>query len=125
MMMFQSKFVFEIIRGKSVSWNAQNRKDDGTDLLTAWRIHKNQFYLGGITWWLVYKYANSLFWWISPIAIGLILSIPISVLTSKSKIGLWLKRNNYFLIKEEKQIPNIITQFHYWNDELKKQIIEN
>ena len=40
MMLFQSKFVFDILRGKSVGWNAQNRGDEGTSWQTAWQIHK-------------------------------------------------------------------------------------
>ncbi len=120
MMIFQSKFIFDILRGQSVSWNAQNRGDDGTDIKTAWHIHKNQFFLGIITWFLVYKYANALFWWLSPITIGLILSIPLSVITSKTNIGLWLKKHNYFVIKEEREIPEIVLNTLYWEKEIKK-----
>ena len=117
MMIFQSKFVFDILRGKSVGWNAQNR-DEGTSWKTAWSVHKNHLLLGLITWILVYKYANSLFWWISPVTIGLILSMPISVFTSKTNIGLWLKKHNYFTIKEENQVPLIITNTLKWEEKL-------
>lgn len=117
MMIFQSKFVFDILRGKSVGWNAQNR-DEGTSWKTAWNVHKNHLLLGLITWILVYKYANSLFWWISPVTIGLILSMPISVFTSKTNIGLWLKKHNYFTIKEENQVPLIITNTLKWEEKL-------
>ena len=44
---------------------------------------------------------RSFFWWNSPIFIPLILSIPISVWSSRAKTGQWLRKLGLFLIPEE------------------------
>ena len=109
MMMFQSKFVFEIFTGHSVSWNTQNRDDEGTSFRDAFGRHIWHTLLGIVTTFIVAFYAQPLFWWMLPITAGLMLSIPISMITSREKVGLWFKKHNYFLIPEETKVPEIIT----------------
>ena len=107
MMMFQSKFVFEILSGHSVSWNTQNRGEEGTGLKEAIKRHFWHMVLGIITTIVVALYARELFWWMLPITVGLMLSIPLSMITSKVSIGNWAKKHHYFLIPEEKEVPEI------------------
>lgn len=114
MMLFQSKFVFDILRGKSVSWNAQNRGDEGTSLATAWQIHKWHTFLGLITALLVWRYAHVLFWWMSPITLGLVLSIPLSVFSSRVSLGNKLKKCGMFVIPEEFFEPTVLARAKYW-----------
>ena len=118
MMLFQSKFVFDILRGKSVAWNAQNRGDEGTDWRTAWRVHKWHTILGAITAAAVWKYAHVLFWWLSPITLGLVLSVPLSVFTSRVSVGQWLKTRGWFLIPEEAEKPTVAQRASFWFSEL-------
>lgn len=108
MMMFQSKFVFEIFTGHSVSWNAQNRTETGTSFKEAWARHFWHMVLGIVTTIIVALYAKSLFWWMMPITVGLILSIPISILTSRVSTGLWAKKHKFFVIPEEIDIPEVM-----------------
>ena len=105
MMMFQSKFVAEIISGKAVSWNTQNRGGDGTSWKEAWHRHKWHTILGIITTIVVAKYATELFWWMLPITLGLMLSIPLSVITSRVAVGYWAQKHNLFKIPEEENPP--------------------
>ncbi len=116
MMMFQSKFVFDIFTGHSVSWNTQNRDDDGTSFQDAFRRHIWHTILGIITTIVVAMYAKSLFWWMLPITVGLMFSIPISMFTSLEKTGLWFKKHNYFVIPEEISVPEIIVQAKKYKD---------
>lgn len=118
MMLFQSKFVFDILRGKSVAWNAQNRGDEGTDWRTAWRVHKWHTILGAVTAAAVWKYAHVLFWWLSPITLGLVLSVPLSVFTSRVSVGQWLKARGWFLIPEEAEKPAVAQRASFWFSEL-------
>lgn len=108
MMLFQSKFVFDILTGHSVSWNTQNRDDGGTSFKDALQRHFWHTLLGIATTLIVAFYAQELFWWMLPITLGLIFSIPISLLTSKVRIGLWAKKHNFFSIPEEISLPNIL-----------------
>ena len=114
MMLFQSKFVFDILRGKSVSWNAQNRGDEGTSWQTAWQIHKWHTILGVVTAMLVWRYAHVLFWWMSPITLGLILSVPMSVLSSRVSVGRKFKECGLFVIPEEIKEPKVLARAKIW-----------
>ena len=114
MMLFQSKFVFDILCGKSVSWNAQNRGDDGTSWRTAWQIHKWHTILGAVTAVAVWKYAHALFWWLSPVTLGLVLSVPMSVISSRAGIGRRLKAHEWLLIPEEAEEPEVLSRTEYW-----------
>ncbi len=109
MMMFQSKFVFDIFAGRDAGWNTQNRDETGTSWKEAWTRHRWHMLLGIATTVIVWKYAHSLFWWMLPITTGLILSIPISVISSREKNGIAARKNKYFVIPEEINVPEILT----------------
>lgn len=114
MMLFQSKFVFDILRGKSVGWNAQNRGDEGTSWQTAWQIHKWHTVLGAVTALVVWKYAHVLFWWLLPITLGLVLVVPLSVISSRVSAGRWLRERGWFVIPEEICEPKVLARAKYW-----------
>ena len=69
---------------------------------------------------MVGLYVQPLFWWMLPITTGLMLSIPISMFTSREKAGLWFKKHNYFLIPEETKIPHIIRAAKKYKEALVK-----
>lgn len=108
MMMFQSRFVFDIFTGHAVSWNTQQRDDQRTTFKTALQYHWGHTLLGIVTLGVVVLYVKPLFWWMLPITAGLILSIPVSMLTSRAQIGVWAKRHHFFVIPEEIHIPEVI-----------------
>ena len=118
MMMFQSKFVLEIISGKSVSWNTQNRGGDGTSWREAWNRHFWHMALGIATTVIVFRYAPELFWWMLPITLGLMLSIPISVWSSRVSVGQKALKRHYFQIPEEVQLPEIAVMAHEYEQKL-------
>ena len=113
-MLFQSKFVFDILRGKTVGWNAQNRGDEGTSWQTAWQIHKWHTVLGAVTALVVWKYAHVLFWWLLPITLGLVLAVPLSVISSRVSAGRWLRERGWFVIPEEICEPKVLARAKYW-----------
>ncbi len=110
MMMFQSKFVFDIFAGNSVSWNTQNRDDTGTSFSEAVARHLSHTILGIVSTIVIWFYAHSIFWWMLPITVGLMLSIPISMFTSRVTNGEWFKKHKFFLIPEETDAPKILRE---------------
>ena len=108
MMMFQSKFVFDIFAGRDAGWKTQNRDDCATSFRLALERHFWHMTLGILTMVVVYFYAPELFWWMLPITIGLTLSVPISMLTSLESAGRWCRSHNFFVIPEEVDEPAII-----------------
>ena len=116
MMMFQSKFVFDIFTGNSVSWNTQNRDETGTPFKEAFRRHIWHMVLGIITTITVWYHAHDLFWWMLPVTVGLMLSVPISMFSSYEKLGRWAERHNYFIIPEEVEKPEVLKKALFWRE---------
>lgn len=110
MMLFQSKMVFDILLGLDAGWNTQNRSETGTRWRDAFKRHIFHTLLGLGVCYVTYRYVPGLFWWTLPIVIGPILSIPISVLSSRESWGIWAKRHNIFLIPEEKKSPDVVRE---------------
>jgi len=100
-MLFHSKFVFFTLLGRQIGWGSQQRDDRSTPWGEALRFHGGGA-LFGLLWGLVaWTYSPKFFWWISPIVIPIVLSVPLSVLTSRTDLGLWLRRRRLLLIPEE------------------------
>lgn len=118
MMMFQSKFVLDVFAGRDAGWKTQNRTDSSTPLSTAWERHKWHMGLGVLTTIVVYLYAYELFWWMLPITLGLMFSIPISMLTSKASAGRWCRKHKLFMIPEEAKEPQIISKASAYKQKL-------
>lgn len=96
-MLFHSWFVIGALLGRSSGWNAQNRDDSGTSWSDAFRFHWWGTALGGVWGWFMYVINPGFFLWLSPIIIGLVLSIPLSVWTSRISIGQKAMRAGLFI----------------------------
>ena len=108
MMIFQTKFVWEILTGQDVGWNTQSR-DGFTTWKEAFERHIGHTVLGVLTTYAVYTQLPALFYWMLPVTLGLMLSIPLSVLSSYEGLGRFAFRHNWFVIPEEKNVPEIVT----------------
>jgi membrane glycosyltransferase len=61
-----------------------------------------------LLWWK----DRTLFWWLSPVLAGWVLSIPLSVWTSKVWLGHWARKRGLFLTPEEVWPTLILKRFH-------------
>jgi membrane glycosyltransferase len=104
-MLFHTKFVVASLLGATVRWSAQNRGSDGTTWSLAFRSHASHTLAGvawgGLLWWV----EPLAFWWFLPIFLGLVLSIPLSVLTSRERLGRALRKRGLFVTPEESVPP--------------------
>ncbi|HLY55191.1 MAG TPA: glucans biosynthesis glucosyltransferase MdoH [Stellaceae bacterium] len=105
MMLFQTLFVVSTLIGRSVSWDAQPRDDRGLSWREGIVRHVGQSIFGLIWAGAVLWVAPDFFWWLTPVIFGLLLAIPLSVWSSRSALGLWLKRHGLFLTPEETDPP--------------------
>ncbi|MEM9282655.1 MAG: glucans biosynthesis glucosyltransferase MdoH [Verrucomicrobiota bacterium] len=105
MMLFHSKFVVWNLIGRTVDWSAQKRGAQGTSWDEAISAHGVQTLFGLAVGLIALLFEPLLFWWLSPVLLGLWLSIPLSVWTSRPEIGLSLKQEKVFLIPEEVDPP--------------------
>jgi membrane glycosyltransferase len=104
-MLFHSKFVFITLLGRQVGWGPQQRSDLGTGWREAIRFHGFGTLLA-LLWAAALFFINrSFFWWNSPIFIPLILSIPLSVWSSRASVGRTFRMLGLLLIPEETEKP--------------------
>jgi membrane glycosyltransferase len=100
--------VLSIALGRAVGWGNQNRETDGTSWGDALRFHAFPTILG-IAWaYLALSISHVFAAWMSPILLGLILSAPVSVLTSRSRYGKALAKRKILATPEELNPPPVI-----------------
>ncbi|MBC7793442.1 MAG: glucans biosynthesis glucosyltransferase MdoH, partial [Clostridia bacterium] len=110
MMLFQTTFVVSTIIGISVSWGTQNRGEESTSWLDGIRTHGWHTLFGVGMAYVTYQVAPSLIGWVAPVLIGLGLSIPMSVFSSRVSWGLFAKKLRLFLTPEESDPPPVVAR---------------
>lgn len=109
-MLFHSKFVFMTLLGRTVKWGGQQRGDAATGWWESIRYHGVGTLLA-VVWGTAVFIANpAYFWWLTPIIGALILSVPVSVYTSRVNLGLLARRLGLFLIPEETETPKELAE---------------
>ncbi|EIK96850.1 glucosyltransferase MdoH [Pseudomonas sp. M47T1] len=104
-MLFHTRFVLAAFLGWAATWNSPQRDDDSTPWSEAVRRHGPQTLLG-FFWALLVCWLNpSFLWWLTPIVGSLMLSIPVSVISSRTNLGLSARDDKLFLIPEEYDTP--------------------
>lgn len=110
-MLFHSLFVITTLLGFTVRWNNQNRDDRGTTWWQAIRFHWWGVLLG-LFWGAAMYVANpGFFLWLSPVVIGLLVSIPLSVATSMPSLGEAAMRLRLFLTPADTNPPPEVRAF--------------
>ena len=104
-MLFHSKFVFVTLVGQQVGWGSQQRSDLGTGWGEAARFHGAGTVVALLWGILLFLVNRSFFWWNMPVFIPVILSIPLSVWSSRASLGRRFRRLGLFLIPEETAPP--------------------
>ena len=104
-MIFHTRFVLAAFLGWAATWNSPQRDDDSTSWGEAIRRHGPQTLLGAAWAALVLWLNPSFLWWLVPIVGSLMLSIPVSVISSRVKLGLKTRDASLFLIPEEYAPP--------------------
>ena len=107
-MLMHSLAVADVLRGRHSGWAAQQRDDGKMKFKDAWKRHGLHTLLG-LGWaFAAYRLDPMLLAWTSPLAVGLVLSMPISMLTSRGDVGRLCERLGLFRIPEEIETPKVI-----------------
>ncbi len=105
-MLWHSKFIATILLGLGVHWGPQKRGADGIAWSQAIRAHVGHTLLG-IAWGLwIWHLDAPAFWWFLPVLAGMLLSIPLSVITSRPSLGSKTRSWGLFLTPEETAPPS-------------------
>jgi membrane glycosyltransferase len=106
LMLFHSRFVLGVLAGQEVGWGPQRRGGkDGINLGEAFAAYSGQTLIGVLWGLLAWKINPAFFWWMSPIFIGLVASIPVSLLLSKVSAGTALRRMKLLITPQESDPP--------------------
>jgi membrane glycosyltransferase len=118
---WQTQAVVSILVGRNAGWKTQSRGDEGTSVREAVRRHGAVVVLGVMWGCVLFVFANELFAWMVPVLLGLVLAVPVSVLSSKAVVGRWARRNGLFLTPEEVVKEPVLEVLREEWDELERE----
>ncbi len=104
-MLFHTGFVLTALAGLRAQWKSPPREDAETTWGEALQRHGLHTLLGVVWAAGVYWLNPSFLWWLMPVVGALMLSIPMSVYSSRVSLGRWLRRAGLFVIPEEASPP--------------------
>jgi len=107
-MLWHTRFAITILLGMGVNWGAQKRAADGTAWFYALARHWGHVVVGLIWGALVWSLDQTMFWWFVPVLAGMVFSVFLSVLTSRSSWGQRARAMGLFLTPEETDPPQEI-----------------
>ncbi|MFC5066440.1 glucans biosynthesis glucosyltransferase MdoH [Flaviflagellibacter deserti] len=110
MMLIQSVAVVEILIGRDAGWKPQRRDDGSISFREVVRSYVWHTLFGILTAVGAYAVAPSLFLWMTPVIVGMVLAIPLAALTATRGIGIGLRKAGLFLIPEETQPPRALVR---------------
>jgi len=109
-MLFHSQFVLAALSGWKLDWKSPPRDDAATPWREAIARH-GVHTMFAVVWGVAIVATSATFpWWLSPILGGLLLAIPISVLTSRVRIGRALRAHGFLLTPEEHSEPRVLRE---------------
>ncbi len=101
MMLSQSKALFDILCGRDAGWSAQKREDGSIAWRDAAKRHRVHAVFGLVLGGFLYRVSPETFWWAIPVVAGLLVAVPLTVLSASPRIGGWFLRWGLFATPEE------------------------
>jgi len=111
MMMFHSYFVFATLRGKSVTWNTQNRSSEGLSFYEAWKATGWITLIAAAWIYLLVALDPKSILWMAPVMLGLLISPLLIWLASSPRLGKLSAKFQIFATPEELDPPPLFKEF--------------
>jgi membrane glycosyltransferase len=106
------QFVLLTLLRRQITWGAQCRDDTETRWRDAIRQHGPST-LVALAWLAgLASLSWSLVWWLMPVVAAMLVSVPVSVYSSRIALGRALRRWRLFMIPEEAGAPEVIQRLH-------------
>jgi membrane glycosyltransferase len=110
MMLFQSGFIISTLLDRDIGWSSQQRDDKGISINEAVRGLWVHCTIGIALAVVAYNVSGMLLFLFLPVIAGLVLSIPLSCLSSHGSLGRWAREHKVFLIPEEVEPPAVLAR---------------
>ncbi|WP_137226584.1 glucans biosynthesis glucosyltransferase MdoH [Shewanella sp. MEBiC00475] len=110
LMVSQFGVVLSIFRGKDSGWMPQSRDDGALSWISVVRAHAGHTVFGVMLALTALLLSKELFYWLLPITIGLMLSIPLSWLSGGARRTKWIKTIGLLRAPEEKNPVKILVE---------------
>jgi membrane glycosyltransferase len=104
-MVFHTRFVVMNLLGRTVQWKSGKREDSETSWGEALRHHWLDTVIATAWGTTLFVLNPKYFFWVMPVIGALVLSVPISVLVSRVRVGDRARRAGLFVIPEESNPP--------------------
>lgn len=106
LMLFNSRSVVSILMGRVVNWAAQPRDEaGGTKWSSALRTHAGHVVIGAAAAVITFAIDPTVGWWFSPVWLGLLLAVPLTVWLDRPACGQALGRWKIFATPTETAPP--------------------
>jgi len=105
LMLWHTRFVVTIFFGIGIGWATQKRAADGTTWAYAFQRHWGHILIGVVWGTFMWRLEPAMFYWFTPVLAGMVLSVPLSVLTSRRSPGARARSLGIFLTPEETRPP--------------------
>ena len=112
MMLQHSWYVLSLAMGMSTGWNSQTRTDRALPLGPVARKFAPHTLIGAIAAFALWNYAPDSFDWFVPLLGGLILSVPLVVLSSSPLLGEVAREDHLFLVPSESRGLRVLDRAH-------------
>ena len=110
MMWKQSVAVIQILLGRDAGWSAQQREGTSAPFKATLRKYAGSTLTGFVLAAAASAVSLPLFWWMSPVILGLLLAVPLAMLTSSAAVGKAMRSLGLLVIPEEDNPPLVVTR---------------
>ncbi len=111
MAVLHSRFVFNTLRGTCVTWDSQNRSEQGVSFTDATRDYGFHMLLGLAIVATILFWATPLTVWFVPIVAGLIFAVPLAMMLGSRPLGQLLRRWGLLCIPQEINQPAVYRSY--------------
>ena len=109
-MLMQSMAVFDVLIGRDAGWATQQRDPGRMSRKEAWRAHGGHMAIGLVAAAIACSLDPAMFWWASPVYLGLIASAPLSLLLAQPALGRMFTALGLFVTPEEQVQPFVVAR---------------
>lgn len=107
-MYVQSRGVAEVLAGRDSGWETQRRDDGSVSLGSLLRRYAGLTLFGAFSGVVAYLVSPALAAWMAPVILGMVLSVPINVLTASPRVGSRLCAAGWFRTPEDTTPPPVL-----------------